>query len=102
MRTETEMKSETEITDAQLAGLLLGVAALIGELRQKKLLDEVEIDGALERLAADIGGSKLAQAIPDDSLIAATLAPIEQLRRMNRLYDADKRTFEGWMDGSNG
>lgn len=95
------MKSETEITDAQIAGLLLGVAALIGELRQKKLLDEGEIDGALARLAEDIGGSKLAQAVPDDSLIAATLAPIEQLRRMNRLYDIDKRSFDHWIDGSN-
>lgn len=91
------MTSDTEVTDAQIAGLLLGVAALMGEIRRKGLLDETEVDSALARLADDIGGSKLAQATPGDRMIAATLCPIEQLRRMNRLLDKETGDFPGWM-----
>lgn len=91
------MTSDTEVTDAQIAGLLLGVAALMGEIRRKGLLDEAEVDGALARLAKDVSGSRLAQATPSDRMITATLAPIEQLRRMNRLLDSESGTFPGWM-----
>jgi len=94
------MKSETGVTDAQIAGLLLAVSALMGEIRRKGLLDEGEIDSALARLAGDVGGSRLALATPDDQLIAATLAPIEQLRRMNRILDTETGEFPGWMSGS--
>ncbi len=92
------MKSETEVTDAQFAGLLLGVAALMGEIRRKGLLDGNEVDGALARLADDIKGSRLAQASPDDSMIQATLAPLAQLRRMNSLFDESNGSFPGWMN----
>jgi hypothetical protein len=92
------MTSDTEVTDAQIAGLLLGVAALMGEIRRKGMLDEAEVDSALGRLADDIGGSRLAQATPSDRLVTATLAPIEQLRRMNRILDAETGDFPGWMN----
>lgn len=91
------MTSDTEVTDAQIAGLLLGVAALMGEIRRKGLLNEAEVDGALGRLADDVRNSKLAQATPGDRMIAATVAPIEQLQRMNRLLDEETGAFPGWM-----
>lgn len=96
------MTSDADISDAQTAGLLLAVAALIGSLRAKGTLDEAEIDGALGTIAADIGGSKLATATPDDPLIAATLAPIERLRRMNALYDPASGTFPDWISKADG
>ncbi|WP_417514842.1 hypothetical protein [Minwuia sp.] len=96
------MTSDTEVTDAQIAGLLLGVAALMGEIRRKGLLDETEVDTALGKLADDINASKLAQATPDDRLVGATLAPLEQLRRMNALFDAETGTFKGWMTAGDG
>ena len=45
-----------------------------------------------------IRGSRLAQASPDDSMIQATLAPLEQLRRMNSLFDEADGSFPGWMN----
>lgn len=91
------MTSDADVSDAQTAGLLLAVAALIGSLRAKGTLSEAEIDGALGALAGDIGGSKLATTIPDDPLIAATLAPIERLRRMNAIFDPANGTFPDWI-----
>jgi len=91
------MTSDADISDAQTAGLLLAVAALIGTLRAKGTLNEGEIDGALGALAGDIGGSRLAAAMPNDPLIAATLAPIERLRRMNAIFDPATGTFPDWI-----
>lgn len=91
------MTSDTDVTDAQIAGLLLAVAALMGEIRRKGVLDGGEIDGALQRLADDIGASKLAQATPEDPMIRATLTPLEQLRRMNTLFDEKSGRFPGWI-----
>ncbi|WP_416897009.1 MAG: hypothetical protein ACMVY4_16070 [Minwuia sp.] len=91
------MTSDIDVTDAQIAGLLLGVAALMGELRRKGLMDEQEIDGALARVGDDVRNSKLARATPEDRLVAATLAPLEQLRRMNRLLDDKTGDFPGWI-----
>lgn len=96
------MTSETEVTDAQIAGLLLSVAALMGEIRRKGLLDEKDVDSALGRLADDISGSRLAQATPDDKMITATLAPIQQLRRMNSMLDEKTGEFPGWITADNG
>lgn len=96
------MTSDSDVTDAQIAGLLLAVAALMGEIRRKGVLDGGEIDGALQRMATDIGGSKLAQATPDDPMVEATLAPIEQLRRMNALWDEDSGGFSGWIAAAGG
>jgi hypothetical protein len=96
------MTSDTDVTDAQNAGLLLGVAALIGELRRKDLLTRSDIDAALQKMAEDIRSSALAQAVPEDRLIAATLAPLEQMRRMNEKYDPDTGGFPGWMDEEQG
>lgn len=91
------MTSDTDVTDAQIAGLLLAVAALMGEIRRKGVLDAGEVDAALQRVADDIGNSKLAQATPDDPMIQATLAPLAQLRRMNTLYDEKSGGFPGWI-----
>lgn len=95
------MTSDSDVSDAQIAGLLLAVAALMGEIRRKGTLDGGEIDAALARMTAEIEGSRLAQATPDDPMIGATLAPLEQLRRMNALYDEKSGGFPGWMNGDN-
>lgn len=91
------MTSDADISDAQTAGLLLAVAALMGSLRTKGALTEAEVDAALGNIASDIRGSKLAAAVPLDPMIAATLAPIERLQRMNALFDPASGTFPDWI-----
>lgn len=93
------MTSDSEVADAQAAGLTLAVAALMGALRRKGLLDEAEVDAALQQMGTQISGSRLAQATPDDALVQATLAPITELRKLNGLFDAESGDFKGWLDG---
>ncbi|MDF1721863.1 MAG: hypothetical protein P1U65_14420 [Minwuia sp.] len=91
------MTSDADISDAQTAGLLLAVAALMGSLRARGALTEAEVDAALGGIAGDIRGSKLAAAVPLDPMIAATLAPIERLQHMNALFDPASGTFPDWI-----
>jgi len=94
------MSSDTDVTDAQIAGLVLAVSALIGRLRTSGALSAEEIDRALGDLADDVRGSKLAQATPGENLVAATVAPIEQLRRMNAIFDTETGRFPDWISRS--
>jgi len=55
------------------------------------------VGAALGSIAGDIRGSKLAAAVPQDPLIAATLAPIERLQSMNALFDPASGTFPDWI-----
>ncbi|MEC9346544.1 MAG: hypothetical protein VYB54_09965 [Pseudomonadota bacterium] len=91
------MSSDADVSDAQTAGLLMAVAALVGAIRAKGLLDAAEIDGALAAIEADIQGSKLAQATPQDRLVQATLAPLQRLRRLNDLFDPATGRFPDWI-----